>query len=89
MILSFPFSNEKNSENETIKQTMIHFYQQLGKVFYRIASADKVVQKEEIAQLNEIIKNQWLALEDSLNELGDDAAYQIEMVFDSLVENEV
>ena len=27
---------------------MIHFYQQLGKLFYSIASADKEVQKEEI-----------------------------------------
>jgi len=67
---------------------MIHFYQQLGRVFYSIASADKVVRKEEIKKLNEIIKKHWLPLEDSLNEFGDDTAYQIEIVFDWLMEND-
>ena len=70
------------------QQTMIHFYQQLGKLFYSVASADKTVRKEEIAQLNEIVKKEWLPIENNLNEFGDDAAYQIEIVFDYLVEND-
>jgi len=70
------------------QQTMIHFYQQLGKLFYSIASVDKTVRKEEIAQLNEIVKKEWLPIENNLNEFGDDAAYQIEIVFDYLVEND-
>ena len=69
-------------------QTMIHFYQQLGKLFYSVASVDKTVRKEEIAQLNEIVKKEWLPLENSFSEFGDDAAYQIEIVFDWLVEND-
>lgn len=69
-------------------QTMIHFYQQLGKLFYSVASVDKTVRKEEIAQLNEIVKKEWLPLENNLSEFGDDAAYQIEIVFDWLVEND-
>ena len=69
-------------------QTMIHFYQHLGKLFYGVASVDKTVRKEEIAQLNETIKKEWLPLENSLSEFGDDAAYQIEIVFDWLVEND-
>lgn len=70
------------------QQTMIHFYQQLGKLFYSVASVDKTVRKEEIAQLNEIVKKEWLPIENNLNEFGDDAAYQIEIVFDYLVEND-
>jgi hypothetical protein len=69
-------------------QTMIHFYQHLGKLFYSFASVDKTVRKEEIAQLNEIVKKEWLPLENSFSEFGDDAAYQIEIVFDWLVEND-
>lgn len=69
-------------------KTMIHFYQQLGKLFYSIASADKDVQKEEVAQLKKLVKKQWVPQEESLNEFGDDAAYQIEIVFDWLMANE-
>ena len=70
------------------ESTMIHFYQQLGKLFYSVASVDKTVRKEEMAQLNEIVKKEWVPLENNLNEFGDDAAYQIEIVFDYLVEND-
>lgn len=68
--------------------TMIHFYQQLGKLFYGVASADKTVRKEEIAQLKEIVKKEWVPIENTFNEFGDDSAYQIEIVFDWLVEND-
>lgn len=70
------------------RQTMIHFYQQLGKLFYSLASVDNNVHEEEMAQLKQIVKKKWLPLENSLNEFGDDAAYQIEIVFDWLVEND-
>ena len=70
------------------RQTIIHFYQQLGKLFFSVASVDKTVREEEIAQLKEIVKKEWLPLENSLSEFGDDAAYQIEIVFDWLVEND-
>jgi hypothetical protein len=69
-------------------KTMIHFYQKLGKLFYSIASADKEVQKEEVSQLKKLVKKQWVPQEDSLNEFGDDAAYQIEIVFDWLLAND-
>lgn len=69
-------------------KTMIHFYQLLGKLFYSIASADKNVQKEEVAQLKKLVKKQWVPQEVSTNEFGDDAAYQIEIVFDWLMANE-
>ena len=69
-------------------QTMIHFYQQLGKLFYSAASVDNTVHEDEMVQLKEIVKKEWLPLENSLSEFSDDAAYQIEIVFDWLVEND-
>ena len=69
-------------------QTMIHFYQQLGKLFYIIASIDKTVSREEIQKLDQIVKKEWVPIESATNEFGDDAAYQIEIVFDWLAENE-
>lgn len=70
------------------ESTMIHFYQQLGKLFYSVASVDKAVREEEIRQLNEIVKKEWLPLESTFTEFGDDAAYQIEIVFEWLLEND-
>ena len=70
------------------RQTMIHFYQKLGKLFYSAASMDNTVHEDEMAQFKEIVKKEWLPLENSLSEFGDDAAYQIEIVFDWLVEND-
>jgi hypothetical protein len=64
-------------------QTMIRFYEHLGRVFYCIAAVDKIVQKVEIERLKEIVKNEWLPLENTFNEFGDDTAYQIEIVFKS------
>lgn len=60
------------------------FYQNLGKLFYAIAAADKVVRKSEYESLRKLVKTQWLDLEDSEDEFGADAAYQIEIVFDWL-----
>ena len=68
--------------------TMIHFYQQLGKLFYGVALADKTVRIEEITKLKEIVKKEWVPIENTFNEFGDDSAYQIEIVFDWLVEND-
>jgi len=68
--------------------TMIHFYQQLGKLFYSIASVDGAVHEEEITKLKEIVKKEWVPFEDTFNEFGDDTAYQIEIVFDWLIEKD-
>ncbi|MFE3847034.1 hypothetical protein ACFX5D_03515 [Flavobacterium sp. LB3P45] len=69
-------------------QTMTRLYEHLGKVFYCIAAIDKTIRKEEIAQLKEIVKTEWLPLENTFNEFGDDTAYEIEIVFDWRVANE-
>ncbi|NNC44555.1 MAG: hypothetical protein HKN99_01570 [Winogradskyella sp.] len=69
-------------------QTMIAFYQSLGKLFYAVAASDKSVNKKEITLLNEIVKDQWLDIEDSEDQFKYYSAYQIEIVFDWLYNNE-
>lgn len=69
-------------------ETMLHFYQQLGKVFYGVAAADGTVREEEIIRLDEIVKKHWLGLEDTFDEFDTDSAYQIEIVFAWLNNND-
>ena len=64
------------------------FYQNLGKLFYAMAVADQHVHDKEIARLKEVVREHWLQLEDSVDEFGTDAAFQIESVFDWLLEYE-
>ncbi|MBL7899221.1 MAG: TerB family tellurite resistance protein [Crocinitomicaceae bacterium] len=65
---------------------MNHFYQNLGKLFFAIAAADKKVTPEEISALKKHVSENWLDLEDSTDYFGSDAAHQIEIVFDYLVD---
>ncbi len=67
---------------------MVRFYQQLGKIFYSIAAVDNTVRPEEIAELKKIIQREWIPLESSFDQFGSDSAYQIEIVFDWLTENQ-
>lgn len=68
------------------KETMILFYQHLGKLFYSIAAADDIIREEEVNQLKKLMQSDWLALDDSIDQFGTDAAFQIEVVFDWLVQ---
>lgn len=62
-------------------------YESLGKLFYAIAAADKIVHKEEIRALDEIVKKEWLPMEDTRDEFGTDMSFQIEVIFDWYREN--
>ncbi|WP_420601116.1 hypothetical protein [Flagellimonas sp.] len=64
------------------------FYQSLGKLFYYIAMADKSIRVEEIDKLKTFIRKYWLDLDDIEDEYGKDAAFQIEAVFNRLLEYE-
>lgn len=64
------------------------FYQNLGKLFYAIAMADHSVHMKELEKLNEVVKDHWLEVDDIEDEFGTDAAFQIETVFDWLLEYE-
>lgn len=62
-------------------------YQHLGYLFYAIAAADRNIRQQEIGQLKQIVKKEWVNLEDTTDEFGTDAAFQIEIVFDWLTED--
>lgn len=63
-------------------------YQNLGKLFYAVAMADKNVRPKEIEKLKEDVRRYWLPVDDVKDEFGTDAAYQIEIVFDWLQNEE-
>ncbi|SOE22144.1 hypothetical protein SAMN06298216_2593 [Spirosomataceae bacterium TFI 002] len=69
-------------------ETMLSFYQQLGRIFYGIADADGAVRLDEIKKLDSIVKEYWLPLESTFDEFDTDSAYQIEIVFSWLHEND-
>jgi len=62
------------------------FYQNIGKLFYAIAMADHSVHMKELEKLNEVVKDHWLEIDDVEDEFGSDAAFQIQSVFDWLLE---
>ena len=69
---------------KTIQNKNVSFYHQLGKLFYAIAAADKVVRDEEYSRLQYCVLNYWLDLDDLQDTFGSDAAYLIEIVFEGL-----
>lgn len=66
----------------------VTFYQNLGKLFYAVASADQKVNEAESQKLKEIVKKYWLDVDDVEDGFGTDAAYHIEIVFDWLNTND-
>lgn len=62
-------------------------YQHLGFLFYAISAADQNIRNQELAILKQIVEKEWTVVEDSLDEFGEDMAYQIEVTFDWLVED--
>ena len=73
----------KNRKKMTLK-----FYQNLGKLFYAIAAVDNDVQNVEFNKLKELVKKEWLELDPIEDAYHTDAAYQIEIVFDWLLNNQ-
>ncbi|PKP19016.1 MAG: hypothetical protein CVU07_00750 [Bacteroidetes bacterium HGW-Bacteroidetes-23] len=65
------------------------FYQNLGKLFYAIAAIDNTIREEEVQMLKNIIKDKWIPLDDFTDTHGTDSAYQIEIVFDWLEEQQL
>ncbi|HXH19315.1 MAG TPA: hypothetical protein VNJ07_09560, partial [Chitinophagales bacterium] len=65
------------------------FYQKLGHLCYAIAAADEKLTPAETSQLKRLVTEEWLEVEDSLDEYGEDAAFQAEIVFDWLSDSYV
>ncbi len=74
---------------KTTNETMVELYQILGRIFFAMAQADKVIRPEEIDALKKIVKEDWLHVDETFDEFASDSAYQIEIVFDYLVDNEM
>jgi hypothetical protein len=68
------------------KHLNVYFYEILGKLFYAIAAVDGEVKPTEFNALKDIVKAKWLSVEDTEDDFHTDAAYQIEIVFDWLNE---
>ncbi|MGR3809875.1 tellurite resistance TerB family protein [Jiulongibacter sp. NS-SX5] len=69
-------------------ETMMGFYQMLGKVFYGVAKVDGEVRETELQRLKEFVEKNWIPLEDTYDEFETDTAFQIEIVFNWLEEND-
>src|SRR5690606_15204363 len=67
-------------------KTWIKFYESLAFLAYSVAAADKNIHSKEIETLKILLRKEWLELEGSVDEFGSDAAFQIEAVFDWLIE---
>ena len=65
------------------------FYQKLGYLFYSVAKADRTINEKEIDALHEMVKKEWLHLESTHDAFGTDAAFQIEIVFDWIRDNDI
>jgi hypothetical protein len=64
------------------------FYQKLGYLFNSIAKADRRVSPAELTALQQIIREDWINLDESTDRYGSDTAYQIHIIFDFLVEKD-
>ena len=62
------------------------FYQNLGKLFYAIAAADKVVREEEVNILKQIVNTDWLFLDGTKNKTEIDSMRHIKIIFNQLTE---
>ena len=69
---------------ETASSSELEFFQKLGRLFYAVAAADKVVHENEFDTLKEMVKERWTAASDLEDEFHSNAAFQIEIVFDWL-----
>ena len=57
------------------------FYRHLGKVFYAIAAADKMIREEEVETLRDLVNKEWLFLEGEKSKEEVDAMREIKQVF--------
>lgn len=64
------------------EKTTNELYQNLGRLFYSVAMSDNSVHTKEIDKLRSFIRKFWLDVDEVEDEYGEDAAFQIETVFD-------
>lgn len=62
-------------------------YQEIGKLLFAVAFADKKIHPNEVKQLQETYRKAWLHKDHTADEYGEEATHQIEIVFDYLIED--
>ncbi len=67
-----------------MEKTQNQLHQNLGKLFYAVAMADKKIEEEEIAALKTDISQRWYNLDSKLNGLVLDGHHDIIKVFTQL-----
>lgn len=65
------------------------FYKELGKLLYSIAKADGAIQYKEMEMIRQIVKEELVPLEDSVDEFGSDAAFYTEFEVETLEEMDI
>jgi hypothetical protein len=76
-----------NTPTKYSTATLTEFYQIVGKLCYGVAFIDQTINFQETAKLKALVRDKWIHLENGTDRYGTDLAYQIEIVFDWLVEN--
>lgn len=61
------------------------FYQSLGRLFYAIAAADKIVRAEEVNKLKHIVNTEWLSLSGAKSKADINAMRHIKITFNLLI----
>ncbi|WP_324027711.1 hypothetical protein QSV08_07110 [Maribacter sp. BPC-D8] len=74
---------------ENTPKTMNGLYENLGKLFYAVAMSDGTVHNNEWEKVKEYVKEDWLYIDDFTDRYGTDAANQIEIVFNVLMESSI
>lgn len=67
----------------------MELYPKLGHLFYAVAFADGIIETAEIEKLKKTVKERWLQSEESNDEFGSNAAFQIISVFDWLAAEQI
>jgi uncharacterized tellurite resistance protein B-like protein len=75
--------------SKTTPEQWQQFYQKVAYAAFAVAAADNHIAEQEMKALREQVQQNWLDLEDTVDEFGTDAAYQTEIVFDWLAENDL
>lgn len=57
-------------------------YTSIGFLFYSVAANDRRVEPAERIELQRIVRNEWLPLESSRDELGTDEGHYVDIAFD-------
>jgi hypothetical protein len=75
-------TGQNTQPHKTMTTTYQDMYTSLGYLFYSMAASDGKVRPAEVETLKALIKEQWLPLDDSRDELGTDAGHYIDISFD-------